>query len=113
MAEVEKAEANVAVNAVTEADKKVADIKAEKEAKKAARQNKRLGWKGPLKYIGKAINVVEDHPVATAVSVLTGVPIGAAGVLLYQKYGKKSDDVIEEATDAEETEAEPPFDTEA
>lgn len=115
--EVERIEAGVAVESVAKADEKVADIKAEKAAKKAARQNKRLEWKGPLKFVGKAINVVEDHPVATAVSVLTGVPVGVAGVLLYQKFSQKSDDVAEEATAEDKTEEanneEAPFDTEA
>lgn len=113
--EVEKIETKVAVEAVTEADKKIADIKAEKAAKKAARQNKRLGWKGPGKLVGKAINFVEDHPVATTVSFLAGVPVGVAGVLIYQKLSNKSDDVAEEATESNETEEsnEAPFDTEA
>ena len=112
---VEKIEATQATTAVVEADKKVADLKAEKLAKKAERQNKRLEWKGPLKLVGKVINHVEDHPVATAVSVLAGVPIGAAGVWAYNKYVKK-DDTIEvetEVTIDDETAVEPPFDTEA
>lgn len=113
--EVEKIEANVATTAVVEADKKVADIKAEKAAKKAARQNKRLEWKGPLKLVGKAINHIENHPVATAVSVLAGVPIGAAGVVLYNKYGKKSEEAVDVDVEITETEEanEAPFDTEA
>lgn len=112
--EVEKIEAAQANNAVVEADKKVADIKAEKAAKKAERQNKRLEWKGPLKLIGKVINHVEDHPVATAVSILAGVPIGAAGVVLYNKYGKKSEETVDVDVEITETEeAEAPFDTEA
>ena len=115
MAEVEKIETKVAVEAVEAADKKVADIKAERAAKKAERQNKRLGWKGPFKLIGKGINFVEDHPVATGISVLAGVPIGAAGVILYNKYGKKSDDdTVDVEVEIEETETEQaPFDTEA
>ena len=113
--EVEKIEANVATTAVVEADKKVADIKAEKAAKKAERQNKRLEWKGPMKLVGKVINHIEDHPVATAVSVLAGVPIGAAGVVLYNKYGKKSEETVEVETEVaiDETADEPPFDAEA
>ncbi len=112
--EVEKIEAAQANNAVVEADKKVADIKAEKAAKKAERQNKRLEWKGPLKLVGKVINHIEDHPVATAVSVLAGVPIGAAGVVLYNKYGKKSEETVDVDVEITETEeAEAPFDTEA
>lgn len=113
--EVEKIEAAQANNAVVEADKKVADIKAEKAAKKAERQNKRLEWKGPLKLVGKVINHIEDHPVATAVSVLAGVPIGAAGVVLYNKYGKKSEETVDVDVEITETEEanEPPFDTEA
>lgn len=112
--EVERIEAGVAVESVAKADEKVANIKADKAAKKAARQNKRLEWKGPLKFVGKAINVVEDHPVATAVSVLAGVPVGVAGVLIYQKV-TKSDDVVEEATAEDKTEEsnEAPFDMEA
>lgn len=115
MAEVEKIETKVAVEAVEAADKKVADIKAERAAKKAERQDKRLGWKGPFKLIGKGINFVEDHPVATGISVLAGVPIGAAGVILYNKYGKKSDDdTVDVEVEIEETETEQaPFDTEA
>lgn len=114
--EVEKIEAAQANNAVVEADKKVADIKAEKAAKKAERQNKRLEWKGPLKIVGKVINHVENHPVATAVSVLAGVPIGAAGVVLYNKYGKqKSEETVDVDVEITETEEanEAPFDTEA
>lgn len=117
MAEVEKIEATQAVEAVKEADKKLADIKAEKAAKKAERQNKRLGWKGPFKYVGKFINVVEDHPVATGVCVLAGVPLGVGGVYLYDKYGKKKpdDDTVDVDVEVEvETETEQaPFDTEA
>ena len=111
---VEKVEANVATTAVVEADKKVADIKAEKAAKKAERQNKRLEWKGPMKLVGKVINHIEDHPVATAVSVLAGVPIGAAGVVLYNKYGKKSEETeVETEVTIDETADEAPFDAEA
>lgn len=111
--EVEKIEVTAAVDTVKEADEKVEKIKAEKAAKKADRQNKRLNWKGPFKYVGKAINHIEDHPVATGISVLAGVPIGVAGVYLYDKYVKKSD--TEDVVDiSEETEAETaPFDTEA
>ena len=115
-AEVEKIEVNQAVTTVTEADKKVEQIKAEKAAKKAERQNKRLAWKGPFKYVGKFINVVEDHPVATGVSVLAGVPLGVGAVYLYDKYAKKADDVVDDTTDEplETTEVdEAPFDTEA
>lgn len=113
--EVEKIEAAQANNAVVKADKKVADIKAEKAAKKAERQNKRLEWKGPLKLVGKVINHVENHPVATAVSVLAGVPIGAAGVVLYNKYGKKSEETVDVDVEITETEEanEAPFDAEA
>lgn len=112
---VEKVEATVATTAVVEADKKVADIKAEKAAKKAERQNKRLEWKGPMKLVGKVINHIEDHPVATAVSVLAGVPIGAAGVVLYNKYGKKSEEAVEVETEVtiDEEANEAPFDAEA
>ena len=116
MAEVERIETEQAVKAVQEADKKLADIKEQKAAKKAERQNKRLGWKGPFKLIGKGINFVEDHPVATGISVLAGVPIGAAGVILYNKYGKKSDDTVDVdvEVEVEETETEEaPFNTEA
>lgn len=110
---VEKIEATQANNAVVEADKKVADLKAQKEAEKAARHNRRLGWKGPLKLVGKVLNHIEDHPVATAVSVLAGVPIGALGVVAYNKYVKKDDttDVEVEITEEEANEA--PFDAEA
>lgn len=113
--EVEKIEAAQANNAVVEADKKVADIRAEKAAKKAERQNKRLEWKGPMKLVGKVINHIEDHPIATAVSVLAGVPIGAAGVVLYNKYGKKEETVVETDVEITETEEanEAPFDAEA
>lgn len=116
MAEVERIETEKAVEAVEAADKKLADIKAEKAAKKAERQNKRLGWKGPFKYVGKFINVVEDHPVATGICVLAGVPIGVGGVYLYDKYGKKNsdDDTVDVEVEIEETETEQaPFDTEA
>ncbi len=111
---VEKIEATQAHNAVVEADKKVADLKAQKEAERAARQNKRLGWKGPLKLVGKVINHIENHPVATTVSVLAGVPIGVIGVVAYNKYVKKDDttDVEVEITETEEAN-EPPFDAEA
>ena len=113
-AEVEKIEVAQAVETVTEADKKLEQIKTEKAAKKAERQSKRLGWKGPLKYVGKFINVVEDHPVATGVCVLAGVPIGVGGVYLYDKYAsKKADDVVDDTTEEPlETEVvnEAPFD---
>lgn len=112
---VEKIEATQATTAVVEADKKVADLKAKREAERAAIHNKRLGWKGPLKIVGKIINHIEDHPVATTVSVLAGVPIGALGVVAYNKFVKK-DDTVEVETEVEITEneaTEPPFDTEA
>ena len=114
---VEKVETNVAVEAVTKADNKVKQIEAEKTAKRKVRQDKRANWKGPLKLIGKAINYIEDHPVATTVSVLAGVPIGVVGVVAYEKFVKKSDDGTDEVTEEEtntEIEAdEPPFDAEA
>lgn len=115
MAEVERIETEKAVEAVTKADDKVKQIEAEKTAKKKVRQDKRANWKGPLKLIGKAINYIEDHPVATTVSVLAGVPIGVAGVVAYEKFVKKSDDdTVDVEVEIEETETEQaPFDTEA
>ena len=111
MATKEKAEKDVAIEAVKEADKKVDDIKAERAAKRAVRFAKRENWWGPFKYAGKLFNVVEEHPVASATCALTG---GAAAVALVigkdHFFGKKEEDVTEEST---EEVVEAPFDTEA
>lgn len=112
--EVAEVEAKAAVEKVKEADKNVDQIKAEKAAKKAERQAKRLTWKGPLKVIGKGINWCENNPVPAAVCVVTGTGLGWGGKVLYDHFvGKKTND----ETEAEETpllESETaPFDTEA
>ena len=112
---VEKIESAVAVDAVTKADEKVKNLEAEKAAKKAEKQLKRANWKGPFKVVGKFFNVCEDHPIAMGTSALLGAAAPVAfGIYLWDK-SKKSDDVVEEATDDTETEeaVEPPFDTEA
>ena len=108
----EQVETEVAVKAVEEADKKVADIKAEKLAKKAKRQEARLQWKGPLKGIGKALNWCENNPGPAAVCVVTGTGLGWAGKVVYDHFvGKKAEEVTEETPLLEEPEA--PFNTEA
>ena len=113
MATKEKVEATVAVESVKEADKKVADIKAEQAAKRAARFTKRENWWGPLKYVGKFFNVCEEHPVATGVSVALGVPLGIGAVVAKDHFfGKKDDEETTEEETLLETET-APFDTEA
>lgn len=108
--EVEKIEANVAVNAVAEADKKVADIKAEKAAKKAAKHQETL-VKHPR--IGKFLNWVDDHKVHIITGALTGGAGFVGGVLWERHINKASGNSEPEIQEIEETEAEPPFDTEA
>lgn len=110
----QEVEANVAIESVKEADKKVADIKAEQAAKRAARFAKRENWWGPFKYVGKFFNVCEEHPVATGVSVALGVPLGIGAVVAKDHFfGKKDEEATEEETPLLEEANEAPFDTEA
>lgn len=107
MAKKEEIETKVAVEAVNEAEAKVEKIKAEKLAKKAERQNKRLEWKH-FKWVGKSINWVENNPVGAAVSVLTGTGIGygiAKGIEIYKS--KKSTAELPEETTSDEAEEAP------
>lgn len=108
MATKEKIEKDVALEAVREADEKVADIKAEKAAKKAKRQEARANWKGPLKAIGKGINWCENNPGPAAVCLVTGTGLGWAGKVVYDHFKSKNAGATEE-TEVEEA----PFDTEA
>ena len=108
MATKEKIENEQAIATVVEADKKVAEIKAEKAAKKAEKHAKRLE-KHPK--LGKAINWIDDNKVPMGIGVLVGGPIGVGAVLGYQKIkAKKSDETDEvEAIDSS-AESEPlPF----
>lgn len=88
MAAKEKIEQELAVQNVQEADRKVADLKAEKVAKKAEKHQKRLD-KHPK--LGKVVNWVDDNKLPVGVGVLIGGPLGVGAVLGYQKIkGKKS-----------------------
>ena len=111
--EVEKIEANVATTAVVEADKKVADIKAERAAKKAAKHKATLE-KHPK--IGAALNWVDDNKWKLLAGVATGGAGFGLGVLWEKQRNKKSEETVEvetEVTIDETEEAEAPFDTEA
>lgn len=113
---VEKIEAQNAIANVQAADRKVAQLEAEKLAKKQARQDKRANWPGPLKFVGKLVNVCEDHPVATTVLVGLGGLAGVAGVFAYDALSNKDsdDDVeveVETIVDNGNGNVEAPFDT--
>ena len=109
----EQVETEVAVKAVEEADKKVADIKAEKLAKKLAGQEKRANWPGLLKYVGKGINWCQDNKGPALICFLTGTGAGVGiKYAVDHVVGKKADEVTEETPLLEEAE-EAPFDTEA
>lgn len=108
----QEVETQAAVNAVTEADQKVANLQMEKAAKKAKKHEERLA-KHPK--IGKFINWVDDNKIPLGVGVLIGGPLGVGGTILYNKFGKKSGEVTAEV-DVEETDTEAekvPFDTES
>lgn len=113
--EVEKIESNIAVEAVQKADDKVQQIKAEKAAKKAKRQNDRLvNWK--WKVAAKVANYVENNIGAVTLGMAVGGPgavlLYESGKRIYQKYKDKGTE--EAVTEPETTEpVEPPFDTEA
>lgn len=97
----EEVEAKAAVASVEEAEKKVADIKAEKAAKKAKRQADRLA-KHPK--LGKVLNYAEDNAVPIGVGVAIGCPVGAGVYLGVKKLvehfsGKKTEEVVEASTD--------------
>ena len=109
MAEVEKIEKDQALNNVAEADKKIAEIKAEKAAKKAAKHQERL-TKHPK--IGKALNWLDDHKVHIVAGALTGGAGFVGGVLWERHVNKASGDIEPEIPETEAT-VEPPFDTEA
>lgn len=109
----EQVETEVAVKAVEEADKKVADIKAEKLAKKLAGQEKRANWPGLLKYVGKGINWCQDNKGPALICFLTGTGAGVGiKYAVDHVVGKKADEVTEETPLLEEAN-EAPFDTEA
>ena len=110
MAEVEKIEKDQALNNVAEADKKIADIKAEKAAKKAAKHQETLE-KHPK--AGRFFNWVDDNKG----KLLAGAATGGAGFVLGMLYercirNKASGDIEPEIPETEAT-VEPPFDTEA
>lgn len=110
---VEKIEANVATAAVVEADRKVANIRAEKEAKKAAKHKATLE-KHPK--IGRALNWVDDNKWKLLAGVATGGAGFGLGVLWEKQRNRKSEETVEvetEDTIDDETAVEPPFDTEA
>ena len=101
-------ETTVAIEEVKKADEKVEKIKADRAAKKAARMQKRLEWKGPFKLVGKIINAYDERPGEMVTATLLGGGAGAAAVWggrkLLDKYGKKTDDVT--GTDETSDEAE-------
>lgn len=109
----QEVETQAAVNAVTEADQKVANLQMEKAAKKAKKHEERLA-KHPK--IGKFINWVDDNKIPLGVGVLIGGPLGVGGTILYNKFSKKSDAEVAVEADVEETDTEAdkvPFDTES
>lgn len=96
---------------VEEAEKKVADLKAERKAKVAARCAKRLTWKGPFKLVGRLFNEYDEHPAEMWTGTLLGGVLGAAAVIGVKKavehFSSKADTSDEEISD-EAVEA--PFD---
>ena len=108
MAEVEKIEKDQALNNVAEADKKVADIKAEKAAKKAAKHQETL-TKHPK--IGKALNWLDDHKVHIVAGALTG-GAGFVGGVLWERHVNKASGTNEPEIEEMEEAVEPPFDAE-
>lgn len=111
----QEVEANVAIESVKEADKKVADIKADKAAKKAARMQKRLEWKGPFKLVGKLVNAYDENPGEMWTATLLGGGLGGLAVVGVKKaisVFKKDEEATEETPLLEEAN-EAPFDTEA
>ena len=113
---VEKVESNVAVEAVQKADDKVQQIKAEKAAKKAKKQNDRLAnwkWKGAAKLVNYVENNIGPITVGMAVGGPGAILLYESGKRIYQKYKDKNTE--EAVIDSETTEeaVEPPFDTEA
>lgn len=113
----QEVEAEVAIESVKEADKKVADIKAERAAKKAARMQKRLQWKGPFKPLGTLVNAYDENPGKMWTATALGGGLGGLVVLGVQKaiekFGNKTEEVTEEETPLLEEANEAPFDTEA
>lgn len=110
---VEKIEATQANNAVVEADKKVANIKAERAAKKAAKHTATLE-KHPK--IGPVLNWADDNKWNLLAGAATGGAGFAIGMLWERHRNKKSEETIEvetEVTIDDGTAVEPPFDTEA
>ena len=71
----EEIETKAAVEAVEKAEEKVKQIELDKAAKRAAKQEKRANWPGPLKLIGKGFNEVENHPAAFGIGFALGVPV--------------------------------------
>lgn len=95
MAAKEKAEVQVAVSNVEAAEKKVADIKAERAAAKAKKHEDTL-TKHPK--LGPAINWVDDHKWQIVGGVATGGVSFAAGWFGHKFFSKK-----DEAAEATET----------
>jgi hypothetical protein len=112
----QEVEANVAIEEVKKADEKVKAIEIDRAAKRAEKQEKRLNWWGPFKYVGKGINAVENNPKTFGLGLAVGGPLGAAAAWGVKKgvdyfRSKSSDEVTEETT--EEVAEEAPFNTEA
>ena len=107
---VEKVEEQAAVNAVVEADRKVANIKAERAAKKAAKHKATLE-KHPK--IGPVLNWADDNKWSLLAGAATGGAGFAIGMLWERQRNKKSEETDTVALEPETEEAEPPFDTEA
>lgn len=115
---VEKIEATAATTAVVEADRKVADLKAEKAAKKAKKQNDRLTkwkWKGAAKVVNYVENNVKPITIGMAVGGPAAVLLYEGGKRIVKNYkAKHAEEAVAEPETIEEEEAnEAPFDTEA
>ena len=114
---VEKVESNVAVEAVQKADDKVQQIKAEKAAKKAKRQNDRLAnwkWKGAAKLANYVENNIGPITLGMAVGGPGAILLYEGGKKIYKNYkAKHTEEAFIEPETTEETVIEPPFDTEA
>jgi preprotein translocase subunit SecF len=108
----EEIEVKAAVSAVEEAEQKVADIKAEKAAKKTKKQADRLA-KHPK--LGKVINYVEDNAKPIGIGIAIGGPIGVGVAYGVKKAidhfsAKNAEEVVEDPTDEEVETDTTPFD---
>lgn len=103
----EKVENEVALHKVEEADQKVLELVAAKEAKKQEKHAKRIA-KHPK--MGHVDNMIADNAIGFGAGLALGGPLGVLAVVLLNKHKKNKSAETDVETDTDSSESEPlPF----